>query len=471
MRWVAFSSVFAGITGYLVILLASSTFGADERFRTFNVFWGLFFMVYGTLQGLMHETTRGVRSSLARQESGDDPTADDLLTEPVTGDAVATELEQRARPFRISLAFGAVAAGVVLASSPLWIRIVQIEPQYQALAIVLMTVSTALGAVQSVYFGLLSGSGKWRMFGILLSLEALARILVTLLALVLSDQVAGFLFATVAGVIVTPLAILLSPLGRSVIALRADVRTKEFVRRGLHSIVAASAASILVVGFPVFMSAARPGDDHVVISNLLLAVTLTRAPVLVPITSFQNAIVVYFVDRVRRGRRVVWAPVGIVLGVASLGAVLAWLVGPPIMAIMGKGFGVGGEVLAALTFAAGFTGALYVTGSAVLARERHGAYVAGWLIASGIAIVLLVVVPGALVATVLALTIGPATGATFHVLVGMRGSPSDGVSSPRDASVAAPDPADPATPAAVRGSDGQRPGPATSTDAIDVGDR
>lgn len=439
MRWVAFSSVFAGLTGYLVIFLATSTLGA-ERFQVFNVFWGLFFMVYGSLQGLMHETTRGVRQALARQSAEDDPTAEDLLTEPLRDSEHAPEPHERVRPFRVSFAFGAVAAGLMLASSPLWAPIV-LEPSHTALGIALLTFATGLAAVQAVFCGLVSGAGRWRMFGIFLTVEAFLRVLVALVAVMLADPIAGFMYATIAGIVMTPLTLAVSPAARRLIELRGDVRTREFVRRSLHAILAASAAAILVVGFPVLISAARPNADPVVIGNLLAAVTLTRAPVLTPITSFQNAIVVYFVDRVARGRRVVWVPVAIVLAVASIGAVLAWLIGPPIIQFMGPDFRVGGILLAALTFAAGFTGALYITGSAVLARERHGVYVTGWLLASAIALLLLVLVPGDAVATVLALMVGPVVGVLFHIFVGMRPGVGDAPAAPASGAAEELDPA------------------------------
>ncbi|GGA73609.1 membrane protein [Pseudoclavibacter endophyticus] len=417
MRWVAFSSVFAGLSGYAIILLATSTFGADHRFEIFNVFWGLFFALHGILLGIMHETTRAVRVSTGGADAGDDPTADLLLTDPVRAEQTARRRDERARPLPVAFGIGLVTGGLVAATSPLWAW--NLLGAMAPLGVALASVALTLVAVQAVLFGLLSGSGRWSRYGKLLCVEALARIGVAGIAIVSGDPLAGFLYATVAGVVVVPV-ILLLPGTRTLVSLRADVRRGELARRTLGAMLAASAAAMLVVGFPVLIKAARPDTDPVVMSNLLLAVTLTRAPILMPITSFQNAIVVYFVDRASHGRRVLLGPCGIVFGVAVIGSLLAWLIGEPIIAFMGEGFSVGGQVLAALTFAAGFTGMLFVTGSAVLARERHGVYVAGWWTASIAAAVLLVVVPGAVVATVLALSAGPLAGALVHVAFGMR---------------------------------------------------
>lgn len=436
MRWVAVSSLVAGIAGYVVILFATTTLGA-ERFEVFNVFWGLFFTLQGIVQGLMHETTRGVRA-LARPEDvvsetdelegpdgeivegyveGQEPTS----REELEAAAEATEIAARAgeaRPIAIGLAAALVVAGLMLATSVLWAPVILPEPQ-RALGVALIVIAGGMTTVQAVFAGLLSGVGRWRAYSVLMMIEAVVRVAVAAVAAALGDPVAGFLYATVAGVVAGPL-IMLTPAGRAVLRAHTDVGAGRFLRNGIQAMLAASAAAVLVVGFPVLIKMTKPDADPVLLSNLLLAVTLTRAPILMPITSFQNAIVVYFVDRRERGRSVVLRPVAAVLAISAVGALLAWLVGPPIIELMGRGFSVGGQVLAALTFVAGLTGCLFISGSAVLARDRHGVYVAGWWIASAIATAVLVLVEQPTAAVVLALGIGPLLGSAFHVLVGMR---------------------------------------------------
>lgn len=453
MRWVAFSTIFAGITGYLVIFLATSTLGA-ERFDGFNVYWALFFAISGIVQGIMHETTRGIRAASAadttrkivdENDNGIDDADEIVVSESATGTAVievltpeeieadrrrqlmrhgshrvdAAELGLGARPLHTAALVGLVLGALMAATSPLWGPVLLPEGQ-QVLGTVLISVSTALLAVQSAFAGLLSGTARWRSFGIMLTLEAAARIIVAAIATFVGDPMAGFMYATVAGAVVAPLMLPLTPLGREVGQLRTDVPLGAFLRRSANAMAAASAAAVLVVGFPVILQAARAGTEPIVLSNLLLAVLLTRAPILTPITSFQNALVVHFVDRFDKGRLALIVPVGVVLAVGIVGALLAWFLGPPIIEFMGEGFAMGGDVLASLTFAASLTGVLYVTGAATLAHEAHGHYVAGWWIASGLAIVILLAVPQIVLATELALVIGPLAGALYHALVGMR---------------------------------------------------
>lgn len=436
MRWVGISSIVAGIAGYVVILFATQTLGA-ERFEIFNVFWGLFFTLQGVVQGLMHETTRGVRA-LSRPEDVVSPTDElegpdgALLDEyeegvdrPVEVESAeaqaATANAQRGegiRPLGIGGVVGLIAGGLVLATSPLWASAILPEGQ-RALGVALLAAAVAMASVQAVFAGLLSGIGRWRAYAVLMMIDALARVAVAAVATMLGDPVTGFLIATIAGVIAGPI-IMLTPAGRSVLGARTDVGAGQYLARSAQAMLAASAAAILVVGFPVLIKATRPGADPTLLSNLLLAVTLTRAPILMPITSFQNAIVVYFVDRRDKGRGVVLRPVAVVLAIAAIGAALAWIAGPPIIELMGRGFSVGGNVLAALTFVAGLTGCLFITGSAVLARDRHGIYVAGWWVASGVAIAALLLTPGLVVGVCLALGVGPLAGSLVHVLFGLR---------------------------------------------------
>lgn len=438
MRWVAIASAVAAITGYVVILIATTTLGA-ERFELFNVFWGLFFTLNGIVMGLMHETTRGVRAMARpddetwereRSHGQDDEAvleafeAEELEDASVSAEARAADLAlARAsnasgiNPVKTSITISLVIGTLVLATSPLWAPAL-LPAQYGATATGLLTVAITLTTVQAVFSGVLSAIGRWRAYAILTMIESFGRVIVALIATLLSDPVTGFLVATVTGMISSPI-IMLTPVGRRALSAHTDVSLRSFLSRGGQSMLAASAAAVLVVGFPVLIKATRPETDPVLLSNLLLAVTLTRAPILTPITSFQSAIVVYFVDRFRQGRRVLLIPIAAVLGIAIVGAGLAWLVGPPIIELMGRGFTVGGHVLAALTFVAGVTGCLYLSGAAVLARERHGVYVAGWWTATIVAIVVLLVTPGVLDAVVLALGLGPLLGVLVHLIFGM----------------------------------------------------
>src|SRR5699024_3544315 len=99
---------------------------------------------------------------------------------------------------------------------------------------------------------------------------------------------------------------------------------------------------------------------------LLFAVTVTRAPLLVPLNFSQSAIIVYFVERRATLLRALSLPLAAIAGVGAVGAALAWWIGPPLIRLVGEGFDMSGGALAALVAGAVATALLLLTGSAVL---------------------------------------------------------------------------------------------------------
>lgn len=418
IRNLAIATVFAGVAGYVVILLATLTLGA-QNFDVFNVFWAAFFTLSGIVQGLMHETTRSVGAA----------DVSSVMTSPMNGAGQsgggsvtvrsdAADTPNRAKPIRVAGWFAAGWALLVAATSPLWAA-AMFPAGHSAIVTVLLTVSVCGFALQSAVGGLLSGREQWNSYALIVGGEALLRLVAGCVAYIVGGGTVAFYFVTVAGIVTTPLLLLL-PRVRAPLALVADVSPREFVRHTLQAMAAASAATVLVVGFPVLVRLTHPDASSLLSSNLLLAVLLTRAPILVPLQAFQNAIVVYFVKRKSQGRRSLLVPVAAIITIGVVGAGAAWLVGPWLFSLMGDGFAISGELLALLTIASSFTGTLFVTGAATLAMGHHNHYLLGWWIAIATVIITLVLVQGLVQATTIALLVGPALGAIWHGAVGMR---------------------------------------------------
>ncbi|MFD2674559.1 hypothetical protein [Gulosibacter bifidus] len=414
MRWLAIATVFAGLAGYAVVVFATLTLGATN-FAAFNVFWSAFFMLSGIVQGIMYETTRGVRDAQpaeANATTDDVPgiVAESAAAEPATDTAVSAV---RSKPLAPAMAIGGVTAIVLLATSWVW------SPALFAssdpwLSVAVLTVAVIGFAFQSVVAGILSGMGRWNWYALLVALEAALRMLAAIVGLLVGANLATFLIITAMGVFATPMLMLATPV-RETLTQEIRTNTRTFVRNALSAMVAASATTIMVVGFPVLVKATRLEADPTLLSNLLLAVLLTRAPILVPLQAFQNAIVVYFVDRRDALTRALLTPVVGVVAVGAVGAVLAYFIGPWLFTLMGDGFQISGEVLAILTFASALTGALFVTGAATLAKELHAHYIGGWWVASIIAVLVLLFTADLQTAVLLALLIGPLCGVVWHV--------------------------------------------------------
>ena len=399
MRALTLATLFAAASGYLVMLIAGRALGPAD-YPMFATYWGAFFALCGVANGLMQEATRAVRS--ARQIAA--------------GPASLPPTGRRVRLLPAGLVLGLALAALVVVSTPVWTPVGL--PTFSGAGVVIMAFGVLGFSLQAATAGALSGTEKWGLYAVLLTVDAALRLAVAGIAWWLGDAGLGFAVATVAGAVTWALLIALSPATRAALASAVDVGRGRFWRNTGTAMFASAGTSALVTGFPLFVTAtARPTDPAPLVGAVILAITLTRAPLLVPLTSFQSAIIVFFVERRLRGPRALGLPLAAVTGVGALGAGAAWLIGPWLIRVLfGAEFELSGAVLAALTAASVGTAALMVTGNAALAFDRHLLYNAGWWVAVVAAAALLVVVPGALdVRAAIALLAGPGLGVLLHV--------------------------------------------------------
>ena len=276
-------------------------------------------------------------------------------------------------------------------------------------------------AFQAVLSGVLSGLGLWRRYAWLVALDSGVRLVLALVAWQLGGGLPAFLVITVVGALSWLIVLWGVPRG-----VLVDVSRTALTRRAGSAMLATGASAALITGFPVFVqSTSEPGAGTVVtVAGIINAVTLTRAPILVPLQRFQSALIVRFVEQRDTLYRALAVPVLAVLGLGVVGAVLALLLGPWILdTLFQPDLFVPGGLLAVLTFASACTGSLIVTGAATLASELHRSYVVGWVTASVVAFGVLWLAPLSLEAGVcVALTVGPLAGGLVHALA-LRRSP------------------------------------------------
>lgn len=400
MRALTLATLFAAASGYLVMLVAGRALGPAD-YPLFATYWGAFFALGGVANGLMQEVTRAVRSA---RGGG-------------TGTVGARPPRSAVRLLPAGLTLGLVLAAAVAVSAPAWPALGL--PTFSGVGVAIMAFGILGFTLQAATAGALSGTERWGLYAVLLTVDAALRLAVAGVAWWLGDAGLGFAVATVAGAVTWALLIALSPATRDALASAVDAGRRRFWRNTGTAMLASAGTSALVTGFPLFVTATVRADDPApLVGAVILAITLTRAPLLVPLTSFQSAIIVYFVRRRARGPRSLATPLGLVTAVGIVGAGAAWLVGPWLIRVLfGGDFELPGAVLAALTAASVGTAALMVTGNAALAFDRHLLYNSGWWVAVIAAAVLLVAVPGALdVRAAIALLAGPGVGVAVHVV-------------------------------------------------------
>ena len=171
------------------------------------------------------------------------------------------------------------------------------------------------------------------------------------------------------------------------------------------------------MGFPVLLKATS-GELGAAGGIVILAVTLTRAPLLVPLTAMQGNLIAYFVDHGARAARLraLLAPAAVVVGFGAAGVLAAGLLGPWLMrTAFGSQYQASGVLLAWLTAGAVSVALLTLTGAATVAAALHRAYSLGWVGATVAAALLLTLPLDLHTRTVVALLCGPLVGITVHL--------------------------------------------------------
>ncbi|MGV0660960.1 hypothetical protein ABQE40_21145, partial [Mycolicibacterium pulveris] len=239
-------------------------------FAVFGVFWGAFGLVTGAAFGLLQDATREVRAA-GYVEAAEGP---------------------RTHPIKVAAMVGAAAAVLIVVTSPLWSAQVFVEARW--LSVALLAAGLAGFCLHAALLGMLAGLNRWTPYGALMVTDAGLRVVVAAATFVIGWELVGYLWATVTGAVAWLIMLVVSPATREAAGLLTPGGTATFLRGAAHSIAAAGASAILVMGFPVLLKATT-GELGAAGGVVILAVTLTRAPLLVPLTAMQGNLMAHFV--------------------------------------------------------------------------------------------------------------------------------------------------------------------------------
>ncbi|WP_075724456.1 hypothetical protein [Corynebacterium aquilae] len=379
MRFLSLATAIAGIAGFVVIIVAAWALTPQET-AEFSAYWGLFFTGTGVLTGYMQETTRSV---------------------------AATAHPHGARPILIAAIIGAIAAALITLTSPAWINLIISHSHLQGVA--LLAIGLGSYAIQAAIAGVLSARKQWSTYALLIACDSGVRMIAAIAAWLLGYHLTAFMIITVMGA--ASWILIARPRGAI-----ADCPTPVFLRRSLTAMGAAGATAVLIVGFPTIVKLTNPNAAGA--AAVIYAVTLTRAPLLVPLQQFQSALIVRFVDNKHRIAHALRTPLLIVWAVGITGAALAWAIGPWLMEFIlrSEAYAMPGWALGAYTIGAACTATMMVVGTCTIAVEKHNYYLGGWIIATVLAIIALTLPLSLQTATVVALTLGPLVGTTIQGL-------------------------------------------------------
>ncbi|MBK4346455.1 hypothetical protein [Lacisediminihabitans changchengi] len=378
----------AGVISYVVTILVPNRVG-PALYVPFAVFWSSIYLVVGALGGIQQEVTRG--------------------THPVSGDG----------PYRVSRArnFGLVAGltvlALVLATAPLWVRAA--FPTEGWALVPPLAIGTSSFVMVAVLAGSLYGVSAWTPIALMITVDALLRLIGLAIALAFTTDVVVLAWAVALPFPVT--LIVLWPFIRPSIVGRSqlDVGYRALTWNVARTVVAATATGIMVSGFPLMLGLTSHSVPRALQGMFVLAITLTRAPLIVVAMSLQSYLVVQFRNHSERFWRQFLRLLGIV---AAGGAVLAfggWLLGPAIYGLISPtGPQPDGPFFAILVASSALVAALCITAPAVLARSQHLVYTAGWVAGAVVTVAALLLPLDFATRTICALVAGPIVGLLVH---------------------------------------------------------
>jgi O-antigen/teichoic acid export membrane protein len=390
----------AAAVSYAVMALAARTLSTADATVFLTVLSVLFF-AYGLLSGLATETTRTSAAALRdRRAVGPSLWRVAAITSVVCSAAVAV----------FFLAWHRRLLGPSATLEDAW-------------PLALLLGAGVLGyTFHSTAVGALSGRRQWSGCATVIGAEATSRLALTGVAALAGAGLLGMVGGSTVSALTVVLVLALAPNVRRAMSTATDCSGRQLSWRIAQSMLAQASAAAVVVGFPVMLASTTAPADYRGAAPLILAISLTRAPLLIPLNAAQGVAVSYLVHAGRRfGRALLVVATGIA-AVGAAGSLLAWAVGPWLMAaVFGAGYRVDGWVLALLTLSATLLALLTVTGATCQATSRHAVFVGGWLVATLTTLALLLL-PGSLEErSVVALLVGPSAGLALHVASLARG--------------------------------------------------
>ena len=174
----------------------------------------------------------------------------------------------------------------------------------------------------------------------------------------------------------------------STVVRTADANQRTFLHRTVKAMIASGANAVVITGFPVLLKFTTDSSTaQGALAATITAVTITRAPILVPLQRFQPALIVHFTKAGKKVLSAALLPIAAVAAIAVLGGIAAFLIGRPLLGLFfTDDLLVTPLWLGLFTLVSGATAILMITGSAALAAERHTLYSVGWVIATLVAI-------------------------------------------------------------------------------------
>ena len=398
------SSIISAGNTFLVTWLAARSLTVEDN-KDFLVFWSLTSLVFATLLGVQQESARLIGSHHLSK-----------------GNSASVPRQRTYNPLVVATWVGLTCALIFAALTPVWLGTVLPAGDWRT--VLLITLVTAVYACHVYCIGAMAGTRSWTEYALLISTGGIFCFLCTLLVSVVGGGLLAFQLSFLATAFLWLIFVAFSPRVRSATRLRLVGRPGAAYRSMLLAVGTAVAMAAMSTGFPIFLEATSSKaetESDALLAAIILGISITRAPIMMPLQAFQGVAVSYFLAHAQRPTAALLKPVGALLALGAVGAGAAYLLGPWLFdEIYEKYAGqLDGAFLAALTFAAALLAVTTLSGTAALAMGAHRIYLAGWVVTVVVAFGCLLLPLDLETKTIVALMASPVIGAAAH-LAGME---------------------------------------------------
>jgi O-antigen/teichoic acid export membrane protein len=378
------ATLVSGVAAYLTTFLVFRFLGSED-YVLFAAFWASLFLLVGSLGGVQQELTRATRP-------------------------ISPSSQEKISPVLLfSLSTATLVAILVLATSGVWA--LDLFGDQWLFLVFPFAFGAALYVIVATLAGTLFGLSKWNFVALMIAIDGLLRLILLVTALQFTKDIAALAWCVI---LPFPLAIaIVWPIARKRVVGKSfiDVSIKNLTWNVSRTVLASISSSLIISGLPLLIVLVSEGDGLSYLGQLIFAVTVLRAPIIVIAISLQNYLVLRFRDTDRKNLR---NPVLVQLAVAvltTIAAIVVYLIGPEVLGLItGEPFILGRETMALIIISSGLVASIVVAGAAILSKRKHFFFSLGWMV-SALATVLAIMEPGTLDERVLsAVLLGPLVG-------------------------------------------------------------
>jgi len=394
------ATVIAGGLGYLIQALVPVWLNDPGAYLQFSVFWSTTFLLVSLLSGVQQEVTRAVR--------------------PV--DVNDLEVGLRA-PLRAGISLfraGAIIACAVIllmvTTAALWGPLLFSTQAYGLVGA--MTLALVGYLIIAILSGEFYGLGRFSAVAATTVADAVVRAILVLVPLVLGLGLLPIAYGVAMPFLITAVCVWGVSRRGSRGKYRLDVSIGRLLRNSGQAMLGALATGILISGLPSVLKFTSSGLGEGTLAALILALTLSRAPLVVPLLALQSYLVVLYrnmpTGAMLRAIRLMCA---VFVATAILAFAVWWIGRDLLLRLYEAELVLDGGALAMVVASGGATAALCVVAPVLLAQGMHGRFLAAWATSAGTTAFLLTFLGDSLPATIVAIALGPLVGCVLSLVM------------------------------------------------------